>query len=59
MDTVLNQTDGHTEHTHHEFLEAFVDTFVQILNEIRVSDAVHGPPESILLREIRKTMRNV
>jgi hypothetical protein len=43
----------------HEFTEAFLDLFAQILDEIRVCDAVDGPPECILLCQIRKTAGNI
>ena len=45
--------------TYHEFTEAFFDLCVQILYEIRICDAVDGPPEGILLCQIRKNAGNV
>ena len=33
--------------------------FIQILDEIRVCDAINSPPESILLCQVRKTVRKV
>ena len=45
--------------TYHEIVEALVNLFVQILDKIRVRDAIDCPPESILLREVGKLTGNV
>ena len=51
--------DACIEQIYHEFTKAFVDLLVQILDEIGVSDAVDGLPESILLCQIGKNTGNV
>ena len=48
-----------SELTYHEIIDAFIDLFVQFLNEIRVRDAVNCTAEGVLLCDLRKFMRHV
>jgi hypothetical protein len=45
--------------TYHEIIDAFFDLFVQVLDEIRVCDAVDCAAKGVLLREVGKFTGNV
>lgn len=48
-----------SELTYHEICNAFIDLFVQVLDDIRVSDAIDCTAKNVLLREVGKFTRNV
>jgi hypothetical protein len=48
-----------SELTYHEIINAFVDLFVQVLDQIGVCDAIDCTAEGVLLREVGKFTRNV
>jgi hypothetical protein len=48
-----------SELTYHEIIDAFIDLFVQVLDEIRVCDAIDCTAKGVLLREVGKFTRNV
>ena len=48
-----------SELTYHEIIDAFIDLFVQFVNEIRVCDTVDCTAEGVLLCDLGKFMRHV
>lgn len=48
-----------SELTYHEIIDAFIDLFVQVLDEVCIRDAINRTAKGVLLCEVGEFARNV